>query len=323
MNKKIGAFIIIFLVAATAYGTYNYIVTSQKTIVVGYLQSDHDSALFVANAKNMFEKEGIVVSLVPFRSGPDLINAAKLGKIDIGYCGIAPVTLAINNGTPIKIVASVNQEGSGIVVGNNTNITNISDLKGKTIAIPKVNSVQDVLLTYWLSQYNISRNEVNITESEVPFMPRSLLFKKFDGYVAWEPYVSVASVEGDGEILTYSKKDNWKDFPCCVVIATDSFIKDQPGALRKFLKVHVEATNYVNSHKDETALIVSQKLGTSVQIEKQSLKNVAFNIPSSNEFKRSVFKFIDIQKQLGYIKNNVSNVSYFNFNFWPTKSSGF
>ena len=322
MNQKIGALIVIFLVAATAYGTYNYIITSQKTIIVGYLPSDHDSALFVAEAKDMFEKEGLIVNLVPFRSGPDLINAANLGKIDIGYCGIAPVTMAINNGVPIKIVSSVNQEGSGIVVGNDIDITNISDLKGKNIAIPKVNSVQDVLLTYWLSQCNISRNEVNITESEVPFMPRSLLFKKFDGYVAWEPYVSAAGIECDGKILSYSGNDSWKNFPCCVVIATDSFIEDQPDALRKFIKVHVEATNYINSHKDETALIVSKKLGTSLQIEEASLKNVDFIIPHSYEFRKNVFKFIDIQKQMGYIKNNASNVSYFDFNFWP-ESSGF
>ncbi|MGB9980498.1 ABC transporter substrate-binding protein [Methanobacterium sp.] len=315
MEKKIWALIVIFLVATTAYGTYNYIVTSHETIVVGYLPSDHDSALFVANAKNMFEKEGLIVNLVPFRSGPDLINAAKLGKIDIGYCGISPVTIAIDNGVPIKIVASVNQEGSGIVVGNNTDINSIADLKGKSIAIPKVNSVQDVLLTYWLSQYNISRNEVNITESEVPYMPRSLLFKKFDGYVAWEPYVSAGSMEGDGKILSYSKNDSWKNFPCCVVIATDSFAKDQPNALRKFLNVHIEVTNYVNTHKNETALIVSQKLGTSVQIEEESLKNVDFNILSQDEFRKNVFKFIDIQKQLGYIKNNASNVSYFDFSF--------
>ena len=317
MKRKIWALIIIFLVAATVYGTYNYIVTSQETIIVGYLPSDHDSALFVANAKDMFQKEGLKIRLVPFRSGPDLINAAKLGKIDIGYCGISPVTMAITDGTPIKIVASVNQEGSGIVVGNNTNISNITDLKGKNIAIPKLNSVQDVLLTYWLSQYNINRNEVNITESEVPYMPRSLLFKKFDGYVAWEPYVSAAGSEGDGKILLYSKTDTWKNFPCCVVIATDSFAKDHPNALRNFLKIHVEATNYVNSHKDETALIVSQKLGTSVQIEEESLKHVEFNMLPPNEFMKNVFKFIDIQKQLGYIKTNVSNVSYFDFSFLP------
>ena len=317
MSKMVWALIVIFLVSSITYGTYNYIATSQKTIVVGYLPSDHDSALFVANEKKMFEEEGLTVRLVPFRSGPDLISAADLGKIDIGYCGIAPVTIAVNNGVPIKIVASVNQEGSGIVVGNNTNITSMVDLKGKNIAIPRVNSVQDVLLTYLLSKYNISRNELNITESEVQYMPRSLLFKKFDGYVAWEPYVSAAAIEGDGKILLYSENDTWKNFPCCVVIATDSFIKDQPQALKKFLKVHTEATDYVNSHKNETAWIVSQKLGTSVQIEEESLKHVDFNILPPNEFKENVFKFIDIQKQLGYIKNNASNVSYFDFSFLP------
>jgi NitT/TauT family transport system substrate-binding protein len=64
-------------------------------------------------------------------------------------------------------------------------------------------------------------------------------------------------------------------------------------------------------------LIVSQKLGTSVQIEEESLKHVEFNMLPPNEFMKNVFKFIDIQKQLGYIKTNVSNVSYFDFSFLP------
>lgn len=306
--------VIVFLIAAIAYGTYNYIVTSEETIVVGYLPTDHHAALFVANAKGMFEKEGLKVQLVPFRAGPDLIRAAEYGQIDIGYCGIAPVTIAINNGVPIKIVASVNYEGSGIVVGNDTNITRVSDFKGKTIAIPQKNSVQDVLLSYLLMKNNISRDEVNITESEVPFMPRSLLLKKFDAFVAWEPYVSVASSEGDGKVFLYSN-DIWNDIPCCVVITTDKFAKNNPDALRKFLKVHVKATDYINSHKDEAAVIVSQKLGTNIEVEKEGLKNVQFASLPSKDFVTNVYKFIDIQKQLGYIKSNKSNVSYFDFSF--------
>lgn len=306
--------VIVFLIAAIAYGTYNYIVTSEETIVVGYLPTDHHAALFVANAKGMFEKEGLKVQLVPFRAGPDLIRAAEYGQIDIGYCGIAPVTIAINNGVPIKIVASVNYEGSGIVVGNDTNITRVSDFKGKTIAIPQKNSVQDVLLSYSLMKNNISRDEVNITESEVPFMPRSLLLKKFDAFVAWEPYVSVASSEGDGKVFLYSN-DIWNDIPCCVVITTDKFAKNNPDALRKFLKVHVKATDYINSHKDEAAVIVSQKLGTNIEVEKEGLKNVQFASLPSKDFVTNVYKFIDIQKQLGYIKSNKSNVSYFDFSF--------
>ena len=275
MKKMVWALIFIFLVAAAAYGTYNYIVTSHETIVVGYLPSDHDAALFVANAMNMYEKEGIKVQLVPFRAGPDLIKAAQLGQIDVGYCGISPVTMAIAKGVPIKIVASVNQDGSGIIIGNDTDIHNINDLKGKTIAIPQKGSVQEVLLKELLAKNNISINAVNITESEVPFMPKSLLFKKFDGFIAWEPYVSSANIEGDGQVLIYSE-DIWKNHPCCVVITTDKFANSYPDELRKFLNIHVEATNYINSHKNETAYIVSQKLGTDINVEKEGLKHVEF-----------------------------------------------
>ncbi len=53
-------------------------------------------------------------------------------------------------------------------------------------------------------------------------------------------------------VFMYSR-DIWPSYPCCVVIATDKFIKQKPDQLKKFLKVHVEATDYVNTHKNETA----------------------------------------------------------------------
>ncbi len=112
-------------------------------------------------------------------------------------------------------------------------------------------------------------------------------------------------------------EDIWDNHPCCVVITTDKFAKNNPESLRKFLKVHVEATDYMNFHTNETALIISKKLGTNVKVEEEALKHVQFTALPSKEFIANVFKFIAIQKQLGYIKNNTSNVSYFDFSFLP------
>jgi len=97
------------LVILLVYGTYNFYTTTQETITVGYLPSNHDSALFVADAKGYFQKAGIKVQLVPFRSGYEIIEAANKNMIDIGYCGITPITSAISKNASIKIVAAVNQ----------------------------------------------------------------------------------------------------------------------------------------------------------------------------------------------------------------------
>jgi NitT/TauT family transport system substrate-binding protein len=312
--KKITAVLITITIVLAVLGTCNYYSVMSKTVIIGYLPSDHHAALFVANEKKMFEKKGIRVQLVPFRAGPEIIKALDEGEIDVGYCGISPVITAIDNCKHIKIIAAVNQEGSGIVVNKNSSITTINDLKFKKIAIPQKGSVQDILLKDTLVKNNISLDNVNIIESEVPYMPKSLLFNKFDAFVAWEPYPSAAKIEENETILAYSE-ELWSDHPCCVVITTDDYAKTNADKLDKLIKVHSEVTDYINSHKDETVLIVSKKLGTEKIVVEESLRHVEFVSNISDDFISNVFKIVEIQRQLGYTKNNLTENQLFNLQF--------
>lgn len=304
VNKLWIAIIALLLVFIMAYETYSFNVISQQTVVVGYLPSNHDSALFVADAKGMFEKEGIKVQLVPFRAGEDIIRAAQTNQIDVGYVGVSPTTIAIDKGVPVKVVASVNEEGNGIVVGENSSITNISDLEGERIAIPRNGSMQDILLRYALMNDNLSYAGIQTVQQEVPLMPEKLEQGDISAYVAWEPYVAASSFNQD-HVLMYSQ-DIWNDHPCCVVVAREDFIKKKPQILKKFLKVHIEATDYVNSHKNETAIILSQKLGTNVSVELEALNHVQFVSKPNVTFQDNVLKIVNIQKNVGYVKNNLT-----------------
>ena len=311
MKRFLAPFGIIVLVVLLAFGTYNYVTAMDETIVVGYLPTSLDSALFVANDLGMFKKEGIKVQLVPFRTGSELIDAANKNQIDVGYVGITPVTSSIDQNSSVKIVAAVNQEGSGIVVSNNGRINNITDLKGKKILIPKKGSIQDVLLKYLLLKNNVNPASVNITDMEVPLMQNALISGDVDGYIAWEPFVTQAKIDGSGRILMNSN-NIWPDIPTCVVISTNKFMTKKPDQLKKFLKVHVEATDYVNTHENETAVIVSKKLGTNVNIELEARNNIKFIAVPTTEFENNLMKLVEIQKQLGYINgNNTDNINSF------------
>jgi NitT/TauT family transport system substrate-binding protein len=317
MKKKLALILVLLIAAAIGYGAYSYYTAPKETIVIGHLPSDHHAALFVAEKKGMFDREGIKIEMVEFKAGPELVKAAGTGAIDIGYVGVPPAVMAIDRKIPVKIVASAQSEGSGIVVGKNTNIKNIEDLRGKTIAIPMLGSIQDVLLKDALAKNNISLEEVNIIELEVPLMPKALQAGEIDGFIAWEPYVSTAKLEGHGDVLMYSG-EIWKDHPCCVVIATDDFKKNSPDTLKKFLKVHAEATDYVNTHKDEAATIQSEKLGTDVNVEKEALKRMKFEAIPTDEFIENVLKFVQIQRQLGYVKNEHTKENIFDLGYLPT-----
>jgi NitT/TauT family transport system substrate-binding protein len=316
MKKYLLPIGVIILVVLMVYGTYNYYTVTSDTIVVGYLPSSHHSALFVADAMDMYKKEGLKVQLVPFRTGSEMIDAANKNQIDIGFCGITPVTSAIDKNSTVKIVAAVNEDGTGIVVSNNSNIKNASDLEGKKILEPATGGVQDVLFRYMLMENNISSSSINLSQLDVPLMQGAINSGKADGYIAWEPYVTQAALTGNDTVLEYSS-DIWKDHPCCVIFATKKMMTQKPDQLRAFLKVHVEATDYVNNHPNETAMMVSKKLGTNYNVELDSLQHVKFIALPTDDFDNNLMKMVSIQQQLGYVKNNLTLNEIVNYNFLP------
>lgn len=301
------------LVCLMVYETSTYYLMSQETIVVGYLPSDHDSALFIADAKGMFEKEGFNVEMVPFRSGTEMVQAADRGLIDVGYCGLAPVLRGIDKGFAVKVVSPVNLEGSGIMVKNDT-IKSAVDLDGKIVATPPGISIQDILLIYLMYENNYSTNSFCNTDVEVPLMDESLKSDSVDAFIAWEPYVSQSYLSGDGSLLMYSN-DIWPNHPCCVVMANQKFTDKNPQMLRKFLKVHSQATSYVQSHKNETSIIVSQKLGVNKSIASSSLTHVKFTSIPDSEFKKNVNKLAEFMHSLGYLRNNLTDDEIYDFNY--------
>ncbi len=319
MKRYIAVLGLVVLVILLAYGTYNYVTATEETIVVGYLPTSLDSALFVADDLGMFKKEGLKVQLVPFRTGSELVDAANKDQIDIGYVGVTPVTSAIDQNSNIKIVAAVNEEGSGIIVSNSSNITNVTDLVGKKILIPKKGSIQDVMLRYLLLKNNINPASINITEMDVPLMQNALASGQVDGFVAWEPYVTQAKISGSGRVLENSD-DIWPEIPTCVVISTGNFIKQHPDKLQKFLSVHIEATDYINTHENETAAIVAKKLGTNINVELEARNNIVFLAVPTTDFENNLMKLVEVQKQLGYVKSNDTNTlkSFFDLSYLPS-----
>jgi NitT/TauT family transport system substrate-binding protein len=296
--------------------TYYYLSEEPNIIKVGYLPGDHHAALFAAKELKMFEKEGLDVQLVPFNSGTDLVEALEQGKIDIGYCGITPVTMAIDKGVSLKIVAPVNLEGSGIIVSKKSNITRPKDLSGKKVAIPHNGSVQELLLHIYLEDNKVDPSTLNYLTEEVPMMPLGLKEGSFDAYIAWEPFVSESEDYGFGDVLLESQ-NIWPHHPCCVVVVKDEFIKNRPLTLSKFLKVHVSATNYINKYPEKNIIFLSKKIGTLSDLELEGLAHVEYIALPDFKYEENLLKMVQLQKHMDYIKNNLTLNQIADFSYLP------
>lgn len=308
-------FILFFVILIVAGGFWqNYDSNKQDTIEVAYLPTDHSAALLVAKHNKTYENNGLNVKTIQISTGSNIVDAVASGDVDIGYVGITPAMQGISKGIPIKVVGAVNLDGSGIVVQPNSTIKSSADLKGKKIASPGVSSIQQVLLLYELQKNNITQEDVDIISINVFNIPSALAARKVDAYISYEPFVSMAPYRDIGDVLIYSD-EIIEDHPCCVIITREDFIEKNPQELDTFLEIHKNSTEYVNTHPNETANIITQELTTNLDVEMMSLQHIKFVYSVDKGFQDNVLSFMHIENNMGYLKKNLTANEIFDAQF--------
>ena len=294
MDNKIIAIIIAVIVIAVA-GGYFLLNGSGDTVTIGYLPSDHDAALFVADSQGKFQENGINTKLVQFN--------------DIGYVGITPVLSSISKGVPVKVISAAQTEGSGIVVSSDSGIDDVSDLEGKKIATPGEASIQHMLLTYYLKENGMSINDLKVSAMKVPSMNDALKTNQIDGMITFEPYVTIA--EKNGAKVLAGSQDILPDHPCCVVVASDKFLEAHPNETAKILEIHENATDFINENTDEAAGMLPKDIVNDVEVEKISMSSFPFISGLDDDYKQDVMDFMDLEVDLGVLKEPLSQDKIF------------
>ncbi|MCI7291856.1 MAG: ABC transporter substrate-binding protein [Methanobrevibacter woesei] len=310
MDKKLILAVVVLLVFIIG-GAYSFLTNpvNEDIVTIGYLPSDHDAALFVAQAQGEYAAHGIETELVQFNNGGDLMTGMASGEVDIGYGGITPVLSAVEKGVPIKVVAGAQIEGSGIVVSPESDINSPEDLAGKSIATPGEASIQYMLLQYYLEDNNMSTDDMNISAMKVAPMNDALNANKIDGMLTYEPYVTMA-VE-NGNVMFINSSEILPEHPCCVVAASERFIDENPDKLDTIISIHENATEFILENPDEAAELLPDDIVADVEIEKKAISGIKFVYGLNETYKQSIMDFMQIEVDLGILEEPIPETDIF------------
>jgi len=310
MDKKLILAVVVLLVFIIG-GAYSFLTNpvNEDIVTIGYLPSDHDAALFVAQAQGEYAAHGIETELVQFNNGGDLMTGMASGEVDIGYGGITPVLSAVEKGVPIKVVAGAQIEGSGIAVSPESDIDSPEDLAGKSIATPGEASIQYMLLQYYLEDNNMSTDDMNISAMKVAPMNDALNANKIDGMLTYEPYVTMA-VENGNEMFINSS-EILPEHPCCVVAASERFIDENPDKLDAIISIHENATEFILENPDEAAELLPEDIVADVEIEKKAISGIKFVYGLNETYKQSIMDFMQIEVDLGVLEEPIPATDIF------------
>ena len=313
MNKKIGVILVIAFIALIAMGTvsagwFDFLGGGNSNkVTIGYLPSDHDSALFVADQQGLYKEKGIETELVQFNNGGDLMTAMASGKVDVGYVGISPVLSSIEKGVPVKIISAAQNEGSGVIVSSNSGINSAADLNGKNVATPGEASIQYVLLNILLKNNGLSIDKVNSSAMKTPSINDAIKSNTLDAGVTFQPFVS--SSEADGNKVLMNSSQISPNHPCCVVVASQDLIDKNPDLVKNITAIHENATNYINENVQNNASSVVKLLPKDIvsneDVEAKSLASFPFISGLNDTYKANVDAFMKVEVDLGILNSTI------------------
>ena len=302
------------VVAAIALGTTAPNSSSENMVRVAFFPNIGHSIAIVGTEKGIFsEKLGnqIQIETRLFDSGPQVIESMYANQIDLAYVGPGP---AINgflksDGKALKILAGAASGGVSFVVHPDSKIQSVSDFVGKRIAAPQIGNTQDVSLRNFLYQNNLKPVEkggsvyvVNIVNPDI-----FTLFAKGDLDAAWvpEPWAT-RLVQQLGGIRLFQEKDLWADqkFSSVVLIVRSDYLTKHPDIVQKWIEAHVQTSDWINTHADETEIIFNEflKEKTGKTLPAEILHEAFSNIQiTADPIESSIYTFAERANSLGYL----------------------
>ena len=128
-----------------------------EIVRIGYLPITDATALLVAHGMGYFADEGLTAERPTLiRGWSPLVEGFVSGKFNlVHFLKPIPVWMRYNNNIPVKLMAWAHTNGSGLVVGGHTDITDFSQLGGKQVAVPFWYSMHNIVLQYALRQSGV------------------------------------------------------------------------------------------------------------------------------------------------------------------------
>ena len=264
-------------------------------VAIGYPTATDFLPVFVAKEKGYFANHDIDATTTRIPIAPQIPPALVSGSLQIGMTTVPILLQAADGGLDFQLIAGAAHHTKAspfisLIARKDMKIANASDVVGKKIGVPGINSVIDVLLRKWLIDNKVPINQVTFIEAPLPQMPDLLKSGTLDLVAIVEPLrtriiagdIGYVAAEYVGEVDPDVLISGW--------MATGDWIKKNPQVVKDFRMAIDEALEFIKANPEEAKAIEKQYLG--------------FNSPRfpafQNKAKPDDLKvFISIGKELG------------------------
>ena len=222
--------------------------------------------------KGIYAKNGLDVQMSVLEGSAKLHQAMLAGALDIGL-GAGTDLAFLVKGSPETAVGAI-MLGAGIyglVIGPDSQIHAVADLKGKKIGVSTIGSLTQWLVLRLVQQQTWQRDDVTIVTvgSDQTAQTAALETHQIDAVMGAAALGWQLETQHRGRLLIPASQIV-SNFLMNAAYASNKLVAERPDAIRAFLKAWYETVSYMRANRDETVTLARAIDGFAQGVEERN-----------------------------------------------------
>ncbi|SER91473.1 aliphatic sulfonate ABC transporter substrate-binding protein [Mycolicibacterium nivoides] len=246
--------------------------SSSKEVRIDYAY--YNPLSLVVRDQKLLENQDFDVTWVLSAGSNKANEGLRSNALDFGSTAGAAALVARANGSPIKVVDVYSKpEWTALVVGKNSPIHSVAELKGKKIAVTKGTDPYYFLLQS-LAVNGLSRDDVEIVNLQHADGKTALERGDVDAWSGLDPFIA-QTVQEQGSRLLYRNPD-FNSYG--VLNAREDVIAERPDTVQAVVNAYEEARRWAVAHPNELSQLLAEEAKISPSVAHEELERTDLKV---------------------------------------------
>lgn len=218
------------------------------------------SAIYVADQKKLFAKNGLDIKLQSHLLGRQALQAMLEGKSDLALVADTPFMLAVMRGERVAALATVfaSRRTMAIYALRKRGIEGAATLSGKTIGtLPGTNA--EFFLDTMLDVHRIKRASANVVALKPDQLVDAVRKGDVDAVTVWNPDLAKLEQEfGDAGVTIYGEDLFTYRF---LIVGKQAYIDKHPETVRRALLSISEGNDFIHANPEAARAMLGAAVG--------------------------------------------------------------
>ncbi len=208
---------------------------------------------WTARERGIFQRHGLDVTLIEFRTGNEAIAAHRGGSVDIILSIPGTAMTAVERGFDLVAIAQnevakpQGPDTGSVQVLKDSSYRSLADLAGKRIAVSGLHSQKTVAMQTLFKRAGVDLAALQLVEIPFPSQVDALRSKQVDAVDTVDPYTTQLIASGLGRVIAWDYADSIPEQPLGAWFAKTTFIKSNPGVIDRFNAAIKDSIEYMRA----------------------------------------------------------------------------